>query len=213
MASVYDGFVSRNLNRRFSRPIARLLGHTPLTPNQVSILSIGVAAASFVTFIFGYHIAGALLAQASSITDGVDGDLARLKKMTSEFGGFMDSILDRYADALILLGLTIWAAGTTDSAVYAWVVGFAALGGSFVVTYTRARIVNAPRNLFDRGITSLASRDVRLFILMVGALTGQGFVTLIVLASLTNAVVLLRVLHMRRVLDNAEPTSVIADDD
>ena len=73
--------------------------------------------------------------------------------------------------------------------------------------------MNAPRNLFDRGITSLASRDVRLFILMIGALTGQGFITLIVLASLTNAVVLLRVLHMRRILDNAEPTSVVVEDD
>ena len=49
-------------------------------------------------------------------------------------------------------------------------------------------------------LTSLASRDVRLFILMAGALTGQGFATLIVLASLTNIVVLVRVLYMRKVL-------------
>ncbi len=74
------------------------------------------------------------------------------------------------------------------------------MAGTFSVTYTRARIEKAQRNLFDRGITSLASRDVRLFILTIGALTGQGFATLIILALLTNIVVLLRVLYMRHVL-------------
>ena len=198
METPYDGFVSRHLNRRVSRPVARLLSHTPVTPNQVSVASLGVALGSFFAFAYGQHIVGALLAQGSSIADGVDGDLARLKSMTSAFGGFMDAILDRYADALILLGLTIWAAD--DGSTRVWLAGFWALTGSFAVTYTRARIEGAPRDLFDRGITSVASRDVRLFIVMVGALSGQGFATLLVLASLTNTVVLLRMLHARRVL-------------
>ena len=41
---VYDGFISRHLNRRLSRPIARALKRTPVTPNQVSVVSLGVAA-------------------------------------------------------------------------------------------------------------------------------------------------------------------------
>ena len=202
MEGVYDGFVSRYLNRHISRPIARVLAHTPVTPNQVSFFSLGVAAGSFLSFVYGYHIAGALLAQASSIVDGVDGDLARAKHMTSAFGGFLDAILDRYADAVILLGLTIWAAGD-GPAVYVWTAGFLALAGSFVVTYTRARIDHVPRNFFDKGITSAASRDVRLFIVMIGALSGQGFVTLIVLAGLANTVVLLRLIYARRALKDA----------
>ena len=149
---------------------------------------------------YGYHIVAALLAQASSIVDGIDGDLARLKQMTSAFGGFMDSILDRYADALIILGLTIWAA-EHSARIYVWLTGFWALAGTFAVTYTRAAIGTDQRTLFDRGITSLASRDVRLFIVMVGALAGQGFVTLAVLAYLTNVVVLLRLLYARRALE------------
>jgi hypothetical protein len=79
-------------------------------------------------------------------------------------------------------------------------VGFWALVGTFTVTYTRARMENVPRNVFDRGISSAASRDVRLLIVMVGALAGQGFATLMVLAYLTNFVVLLRLLHARRLL-------------
>jgi phosphatidylglycerophosphate synthase len=119
--------------------------------------------------------------------------------MTSAFGAFMDSVLDRYADALIILGLTMWAAGD-DSTQRVWVVGFWAMAGSFAVTYTRARIEGVSRDLFDKGIASAASRDVRLFVVMIGALVGQGFATLIVLAVLSNSVVLLRLMHARRVL-------------
>ena len=154
---------------------------------------------AFFSFAYGYYIIGAILAQASSLVDGVDGDLVRAKNMTSAFGGFMDSILDRYADALIILGLTIWAAGD-DGLTYVWLVGFGALAGTFAVTYTRARIENVPRNLFDRGITSVASRDVRLLVVMIGALTGQGFITLLVLAYMTNMVVLIRLVYARRAL-------------
>ena len=199
MASVYDGFISRSLNRRISRPCARLLSHTPVTPNQVSFASVGVALGTFFLFVYDYPIAAGLLAQASSIVDGIDGDLARLKRMTTAFGGFMDSILDRYVDTLILLGLTIWASGDSPE-THVWLVGFLALAGSFAVTYTRARLENLPRDVFDRGITSLASRDVRLFVVMIGAISGQGLATLIVLASMTNVVVLIRVIYARRLL-------------
>jgi len=199
MEGVYDGFISRNLNRRISRPLARLLSRTPVTPNQVSVFSLGVASVAFLSFAQGYYVAGALLAQASSIVDGIDGDLARIKNMTSAFGGFMDSILDRYVDGLILLGLAIWTAGD-DSLVYVWAIAFLAMTGTFAVTYTRARIEHIPRNTFDSGLTSAASRDVRLFVVMVGALAGQGLATLIVLAVLTNGVVLLRMRHARHLL-------------
>jgi len=199
MANVYDGFVSRHLNRRISRPAARLLARTPVSPNQVSFASLGVALGAFVAFVYGYHIAGALLTQASSVMDGIDGDLARAKGMTSAFGGFMDSILDRYADALVILGMAIWAAGD-DPVTGVWVVGFLALAGTFVVTYTRARVDEATTALFDRGLTSIASRDIRLFVIMVGALAGQGLITLVVIASLTNIAVLLRLIRARSAL-------------
>jgi len=196
--AVYDGIVSRHLNRRISRPLARLLAHTPVTPNLVSFASLGLALTCFGCFAYGYYVTGAFLAQASSIADGIDGDLARQKNMTSAFGGFMDAVLDRYADSLILLGLTIWAAG--DSGTYAWMVGFWALAGTFTVTYTRARIDVQAARPFDRGITSAASRDVRLLMVMVGGLLGQGLLTLVVLAVFTNAVVLLRLLSARQIL-------------
>ena len=109
MGAAYDGYISRYVNRKASEPIARLLTRTRLTPNEVSWGAFGIAVLSFVSFISGWNIAGGLLAQLSSIVDGVDGSLARLKGMSSAFGGFLDSVLDRYADILIVLGLTIWS--------------------------------------------------------------------------------------------------------
>ena len=203
MASVYDGYASHYLNRRLSRPIARLLSHTPATPNQVSLLSLAVAAGAFFAFVMGYPIAGGLLAQTSSIVDGVDGDLARLTGQSSRFGAFLDAVLDRYADGLILVGLTAWAADSTDAA-WVWIAGFAALVGTFSVTYTRARIDESRRSMFDRGLSSVASRDVRLLLIMIGAIAGFGLATVITIATLTNAVVLVRLVKARTSLQSED---------
>ena len=209
MASVYDGIVSRHLNRRLSRPIARLLSRTPTTPNQVSVLSLAIAGGAFAAFVFGHPVVGGLLAQLCSVVDGVDGDLARLTGSSSRFGGFLDAVIDRYADALILLGLSVWAAAD-GGATLAWVAGFAALAGSFAVTYTRARIEEEQRTLFDRGIGSLASRDVRLLIVMIGSVLGLGVPTLVVLAVLTNAVVVVRLIQARAALRERQPEATDA---
>ncbi len=198
-ASSYDGVVSRHLNRRISRPIARALSHTPTTPNLVTVASLATAAGALAAFVLGYPIAGGLLAQAGSILDGVDGDLARITGASSSFGSFFDAVIDRYSDSLVLLGLTIWAASGTGSDL-PWVAGFAALAGSFAVTYTRARVDESRRTMFDRGFTSLASRDVRLLGVMIGAVAGFGTETLIALAAVTNVVVLLRIAALWRAL-------------
>ena len=95
METVYDGYISKHINRRLSEPIARLLAKSSVTPNQMTWAAFGVALLAFISFIFGQNIVAGLLVQLSSIVDGIDGSLARLKGMTSEFGGFLDSVLDR----------------------------------------------------------------------------------------------------------------------
>jgi phosphatidylglycerophosphate synthase len=177
--------------------MAHLLARTPATPNQVSVGAFLIALGSMAAYLAGVGYLGGIFAQVSSIVDGADGDLARLKGMTSAFGGFFDSILDRYADAAILLGLTYWAA---DGAVGVWSIGFTALAGTFAITYTRARIEAAPGRPFDSGLASAASRDVRLIIVMIGSIAGLGFHTLLAIAVLTNSVVALRIWRAKGVL-------------
>jgi phosphatidylglycerophosphate synthase len=108
-------------------------------------------------------------------------------------------VLDRYADILIVLGLILWSLShETYSGI--WLAGFLAITGIICVSYTRARIGSSHRHLFDKGLKSLASRDIRLFLIMIGAIIGQAYFILIVIAVLTNAVVFYRLIYMHRYL-------------
>ncbi|MBI2911151.1 MAG: CDP-alcohol phosphatidyltransferase family protein [Chloroflexi bacterium] len=196
MPPAAEGHVSRYLNRRLSRPLARLLSRTPATPNQVSCASLGLAAVAGACFAVGWNVPGGLLAQANSIVDGADGDLARLKGRASSFGGFLDAVLDRYADGLILLGLILWAEGQVGQV--AWLAGFWALVGTLSVSYVRARPEAAGLDSLPTGAFGLATRDVRLLLVMVGGVAGQALATLLVLALLTNGAVALRLLMAYR---------------
>ena len=161
--------------------------------------AFGVALLSFASFILGQNIIGGILVQLSSIVDGIDGSLARMKGMASPFGGFLDSVLDRYADILILLGLTLWSL-SHETYPGIWLAGFLAIAGTICVSYTRARINSEHRHLFDKGFKSLASRDIRLFLIMLGGITGQAYFCLIIIAALTNLVVFYRLIYIYRYL-------------
>ena len=180
MASL-DGTVSRYLNRRLSIPAARLLARTPATPNQVSILALVVAAASMPLLAFGRNIEGAVLIQLSSIVDGIDGDLARAKSMATRFGGLFDSVLDRYADALIVGGMA-WYAYEREDWTQPLLVGLVAMVGCLLVTYSRARLVAEAGTLATSELLGIATRDVRLLALALGALAGEAYWTLIFVA-------------------------------
>ena len=199
METVYDGYISKYVNRKASEPMARMLARTRITPNQMTWAAFGIALLSFVSFTFGLNIIGGLLVQLSSIVDGIDGSLARLKGMSSTFGGFLDSVLDRYADILIVLGLTLWSL-SHETYPGIWLVGFLAIAGTICISYTRARIGSNHRHLFDKGLKSLASRDIRLFLIMLGGITGQAYFCLIVVAVLTNLVVFYRLIYIYRYL-------------
>ena len=199
MKTVYDGYISKHINRKMSEPMARLLAKTRVTPNQMTWTAFGIALLSFVSLILGHSIIAGLLVQLSSIVDGVDGSLARLKGMTSEFGGFLDSVLDRYADALIVLGMTLWSL-SYEGYPQVWLVGFLAIVGTLSVSYTRARIDPEHRLIFDRGLPSIASRDIRLFLIMLGGISGQVYFCLLAIAILTNLVVFYRLVHSYRYL-------------
>lgn len=197
MEGVYDGFISRHINRKLSDPIARILARTRLTPNQASWGAMGIAVFSFVSLVMGQNILGGILIQLSSVIDGVDGSIARLKGMTSVFGGFLDSVLDRYADALIVLGMILWSV-SHESYPMVWLVGFLAMTGALSISYTRARIGSKRSLLFNSGLSSFASRDIRLFVMMLGCVAGQVYFCLVAIAILTNLVIFYRLIYSYR---------------
>lgn len=193
-----DGPVSRYLNRRFSVPIANALAHTPITPNQVSVAAFAMALGALALLAIGRNIEAAVLIQSSSIVDGVDGDLARAKHAASTFGGLFDAVLDRYADAAIAGGMA-WYAFNHENWPGPLVVGFAAIVGFILVSYSRARLETEGGRSVASDLLGVASRDVRLLALAVGAALGQCWWTLVVVAVLSYATVAWRLWQFRHI--------------
>lgn len=117
--------------------------------------------------------------------------------MASRYGAVFDAVLDRYADAAILIGMTVWAARYEQNE-WAWPVGALALLGAVMISYSRARSDASAGVQYREGLASLASRDVRLFVVMLGSLIGWVFWTLVVLAMVTHLVVAYRMAVLRR---------------
>ena len=184
-----DGLISRLFNRPISLRISKLLLKFRINPNSISFISfiIGVLSAFF--FSMGNYLSiviGGLLAQFTSIVDGCDGEIARLKFQQSNYGGWFDAVLDRYADALIIFGMT-YGYWSLHSDILIWIIGFIALIGSFMNSYTADKYdAIYIKKGKTKGFKVRIGRDTRLFLLMIGALTGQIFYTLIVIGILTN---------------------------
>jgi phosphatidylglycerophosphate synthase len=198
----YDGIVSRQLNRRLSRPLAGLLANTSLAPGLVATLVLGVALATGAMVAAGWSIAGGIAIQATAILAGLGADLARVRGATSRFGDVIDGIAGRYAEAAILAGMTIYAV-RFETLPQPEVMGLLALGGALTLSYSDARIeaslgrrvVGHPADL----VFGLASPDVRLLIAAVGTVAGQCYWTLAVLTAITGLTIAWRLFYLRRI--------------
>jgi CDP-L-myo-inositol myo-inositolphosphotransferase len=191
-----DGVISKIFNRPISVRISKYLVRTKMKPLQLSFASFFLALASSLFFCAKGYICtavGGLLAQFSSILDGCDGEVARLRFEESAHGGWVDAVLDRYADAAIIFGL-IYGHWSMHQNIWVWVVGFFALLGSFMNSYTADKYEASYRKK-AKGLK--VRRDLRLFLIMIGALLNQTFYLLMLLCVLTNAASIKRLLSLR----------------
>jgi len=179
---------------------AKLAHHVGFTPNSMSIT--GILFAAFSSFMYwrwqSIHfslILGSLFLLASGYCDMMDGIIARTYAQTSSFGGFMDSLLDRYADALIFGSIIL---GGLCSLFW----GLVALIGSLLVSYTRARAEAEGVKMETKG---LAERPERILIVAAASFlevfqSGVLGYAVILLAALTNITVLQRSIYFYRAI-------------
>lgn len=100
-----DGLISRYLNRRLSAPVVRALLKRNITPNQVTIAISLLSIPMLVAGMYGSIIIVGIILQLASVLDGVDGEIARTKYLTSKFGALLDTVLDYWIDSLGILAL------------------------------------------------------------------------------------------------------------
>lgn len=98
------------LNRLLSTPITALLLKTPITPNQVTSFNLFLGILTGFLFSKGSYLSslmGALVYQMISVLDNCDGEIARAKNLKSEFGGWLDVVVDMINDVALFAGITI----------------------------------------------------------------------------------------------------------
>jgi CDP-L-myo-inositol myo-inositolphosphotransferase len=196
-----DGPVSRYLNRPISTRISKRLVKTGISPNSISFFSFFISMlGAFFFFLGGYAnlVIGGILAQLSSVVDGCDGEVARLKFQETEFGGWFDSVLDRYADGFLLFGLTYYVYLANNNFLYI-TIGFLAIIGAFMNSYTADKYDSLMRNRLGSNEDYFRiGRDVRVFIIFLGALANQVVLTLVLIAAMTNAENIRRIVVLNR---------------
>jgi archaetidylinositol phosphate synthase len=168
-----------------------------LTPNRISGIGIILAILSALAYIeWQNHPLYLLLATAllllSGFCDALDGVVARFYQQATVFGGFLDSLLDRYADTAVYVAIIV--GGLCDP-----IWGLIALTGSLLVSYSRARAEAAGIKMESVGLAERAERIIILAIASIAATywppTTTMNVAMIVLAILSNLTVLQRSIY------------------
>ncbi|MBI3270755.1 MAG: CDP-alcohol phosphatidyltransferase family protein [Planctomycetes bacterium] len=105
-----DGFMARNFDRYISLTLSRRLVSTPLTPNAITLLATAIGIGSALAFAGGSYastVLGGLLFVVSTIIDGCDGEVARLRMVDSKAGYYFDMIADNVVYVSIFIGITL----------------------------------------------------------------------------------------------------------
>jgi choline kinase/phosphatidylglycerophosphate synthase len=194
-----DGPVSRWLNRPLSTRISMALAPLRPAPDLVSLVAFALGLAGATLLAAGRGVAGALLVHASSVADGVDGEVARLQLRGGPRGALLDGVLDRVADAAILAGLGLWALdGHAPRTVL--VLTVAATAGALLSMASKDRAAALGlRPAPDRALGwLLGGRDGRLLLVAVGALLGAPLATLAAVTATSALSLGLRVAFLRR---------------
>jgi CDP-diacylglycerol--glycerol-3-phosphate 3-phosphatidyltransferase len=124
---------------RLFTPLGAALARTPVTPNMITVAgTVGVAGGALGLFPIGELFPGALTCTIFVLLDMVDGVLARIKGTSGRWGAFLDSTMDRIADAGIFSGLVIWFMLGGENPLLAGVCLFCLITGA-LVSYAKAR--------------------------------------------------------------------------
>ncbi len=167
-------------------------GRRTINPNILTVcgalLSIGVCCA----VAWGQLILGGVMLLASGLLDLMDGALARSSDQVTPFGGFLDSVLDRYSDLLVICGVLVYFMRQNNGMLS--IVTFIAAIGIAVIPYAKARAEAASLSCN----TGLLERPERIVILLIGLWSNLLSYAIFALAVFTHVTVIQRILYVRR---------------
>src|SRR6266404_441904 len=172
--------------------VIRLIVHglalSKIHPNVLTFLGLVINIVAAVLLGAGRFQAAGLVIIGAGLFDMVDGRVARETNQVTRFGGFFDSVLDRYSDLALLMGLLVYY-GTINRSFYVVLTGIV-MAASVMVSYTRARA----ENTIPMCKVGFMERPERVVLLIIGALFDRMAPVLWVIAILGNLTVIHRML-------------------
>jgi phosphatidylglycerophosphate synthase len=194
---------SRDRIKGAFEPIALGLGRLGLSPDALTIIGFGITIVGAIFLATQQWLVGGLVVLVGGIFDMFDGTLARATGKVSRLGAFMDSVFDRWGEALVYLGIV--AGGVLSGHERVPILAAAAMGAAFMVSYVRAKSEGLGFT-HGKGMAAVGvmPREVRLVVLSVGLILTQApsitalEIALAIIAIGATVTTIQRVLHVRQ---------------
>src|SRR5947207_2168605 len=193
----------RETLRGWTAPIGYALFRLHLRPNHLTLAGLGVSLLAASAFVAGRTRSAGFLLILAGLFDFFDGSLARASGQVTPFGAFLDSVIDRYSDLVVLLGIVVLFARTPNAR--GAILAMAALVGSVMVSYTKARA----ESIGIECNVGMMERPERLICLIAGAILDLLEPALWVLAILANITALQRIAFTRRAMRDTALLSLV----
>src|SRR6266566_1724869 len=172
--------------------IVRWLALSRIHPNVLTFIGLAINCVAAWLLAQGKFFAAGMVVLGAALFDMVDGRVARATDRVTRFGGFFDSVLDRYSDLALFFGLLVYYAGINR--FFYIVLTAMVMTGSVMVSYTRARA----ENTIPRCKVGFLERPERVVLLIIGGLFDRMAPVLWVLAVLSNLTVIHRMIYTWR---------------
>jgi CDP-diacylglycerol--glycerol-3-phosphate 3-phosphatidyltransferase len=169
--------------------IVRWLALSRIHPNFLTFLGLVINILAAWMFARGKFVGAGLVVVGAGLFDMVDGRVARATDRVTRFGGFFDSVLDRYSDLALFMGLLVYYA--TINRFFYIVLTAVVMTGSVMVSYSRARAENS----IPKCKVGFLERPERVVLIIIGALFNRMAQVLWVTAILSNITVVHRMIY------------------
>jgi CDP-diacylglycerol--glycerol-3-phosphate 3-phosphatidyltransferase len=173
---------------RIIQAIVRALALSRVHPNVLTFIGLLINIWAAVLFSYGKFVYAGLVVIGAGLFDMVDGRVARSTNRVTRFGGFFDSVLDRYSDLALLMGLLVYYASINR--FFYIVLTSIVMTGTVLTSYARARA----ENTIPKCKVGFLERPERVVLIIIGALANRMAPVLWVLAVLSNITVLSRII-------------------
>ncbi len=185
--------LSEHLGHILDRPLSPIARRITINPNVITITGFIITTMAAVTLSQDLF-AGGILILIGGLFDMFDGIVARINGKTTDFGAFLDSVLDRYSDSFILLGFG-WHFLKAGS-IQGMVLSAGTMVGTLIISYAKARAEGLGKNCH----TGLMERPERIMLMILSALTGWVLPVMWILFIFTHVTVIQRVYHVWKIM-------------